>query len=699
MYDPATEGTFSTSALRDKAEAHIQEQIIAHKSIIRYYHERHNALTVTCRIPPEILATIFGEVAKYAQNASSSYEKKYTVKGAKITWIPKVSHVCSHWRAVALSAFDLWTNIPIGNPSWATEMIQRSKAAPLTIAYRGVVYPRHASTVESTHTLLKNTLRSHLSRVKNLALEIRSDYGGGNQGATRKLFAELLTILEQPAPMLERFEIRKPLSSTETDASGPRSKASLINAIITGSPRLTHLDMYGCAIAWETPAFRHLKSLAVSRLPEQARPSVAHLLGLLSQTPLLETLSIDTIQASHGILPPDSVTVDLGRLERLTIGGDVPTCTSLFGRLILSNRARNIVLHLTSTRPDFDSASMKSLAQKFEREIEGAITKVELGSVIRCWKPKFPDVQTEPEDPVISIFFDNKSSASRLAFLQSLSRDGIQFLDFETTIIDEDTLLLFADLPILKHLRCISNEYLWLKLLRRGTAAKRNSPAVRPYFASLRCLTIIDWAMDATQAGKDVAKWLTTCFRLRKKAGLGLQLLEIEECTAVDEEDVERLRKCIDKVVWDGSGDVNEDDDSEEEECDLSRTLMWKAHSLPTAAPRAVAEAYIDEQTTNYKAIIRYYNERRNSLTATCRIPSEVLVKTFKEVIDCTKTFATAFRSDYNYSGQPWRHPNIGWIPNMSHVCAHWREVALSTPDLWSNIPIEIGKHSGREKD
>ncbi|KAG6810068.1 hypothetical protein H0H92_013502 [Tricholoma furcatifolium] len=61
--NPKVEGAIgSTPERMGEARGYIEEQIKAHQTIIRYYKRRLNALSITCRIPIEILGTILFQV-------------------------------------------------------------------------------------------------------------------------------------------------------------------------------------------------------------------------------------------------------------------------------------------------------------------------------------------------------------------------------------------------------------------------------------------------------------------------------------------------------------------------------------------------------------------------------------------------------------------------------------------------------------
>ncbi|KAH9038168.1 hypothetical protein EDB85DRAFT_2287595 [Lactarius pseudohatsudake] len=105
----------------------------------RMIGSRRNALTRSCRIPPEILSQIF----LHYQLSSSSFsfppqngrETYPALCSTVLWWVPAVAHVCGHWRAVALGHPRLWSNIALHlGPTWAQRMLTLSKAVPITIA-------------------------------------------------------------------------------------------------------------------------------------------------------------------------------------------------------------------------------------------------------------------------------------------------------------------------------------------------------------------------------------------------------------------------------------------------------------------------------------------------------------------------------------------------------------------------------------
>ncbi|KAI0279683.1 hypothetical protein BC826DRAFT_554678 [Russula brevipes] len=86
---------------------------------------QRNALPPISLLPPEVLARIFHLVAL----AESPWSELQSSR-----WI-NVTHVCRHWRQVALDDSSLWARISGYRPStaWISETLARARNAPLAI--------------------------------------------------------------------------------------------------------------------------------------------------------------------------------------------------------------------------------------------------------------------------------------------------------------------------------------------------------------------------------------------------------------------------------------------------------------------------------------------------------------------------------------------------------------------------------------
>ncbi|KAI0277170.1 hypothetical protein BGY98DRAFT_900306, partial [Russula aff. rugulosa BPL654] len=100
--------------------------IDAARESIRSLLTRRNTLVPISVLPPEILARVFHLLVRK--------EPPFCGRRKNLGWI-RVTHVCRHWRQVALGDSSLWSKISgmLANTKWISEMLARAKNAPLDI--------------------------------------------------------------------------------------------------------------------------------------------------------------------------------------------------------------------------------------------------------------------------------------------------------------------------------------------------------------------------------------------------------------------------------------------------------------------------------------------------------------------------------------------------------------------------------------
>ncbi|KAG6908827.1 hypothetical protein DXG01_003180 [Tephrocybe rancida] len=566
--DPKVEGTVWTAASRAAAGEYIQEQIEAHESIIRYYKSRHNALTVTCQIPPEILGIIFGEVAKLAEKSNSDDPWNHR---DKFRWVRNVSHVCSHWRDVALSTPNLWSDIPLEYSGCVPEMLKRSKMSPLTISFRPSTSHRYDYSKNSSNSYiaLKEVLGSRLSITRNLTLNLvqSNTYTFHNQGIE---IVEIISLLDQPAPRMEQLELRA--------REGDSSQFMLPDALVKGLVRLKSLILEGCGMVWELSAFKNLQSLDVSRIPAKFQPSMPDLLAMLSQTPLLEKLHISLADNERSTgpkqtLPPlNAAPIVLVHLEDVKVSASLQSTLFLFNHLMFSRNAHAFDICVNISRPMDDTCviSVERLVQMIEKCVDGSIIRLRLAADgILFWKTKSSQTPPEPLEKratpaAINITFNDPSAlAGRLRedFWQSFALDKLASFELQHARFATNTATLWpfvGDLPHLQSLHASADcgEGPLLETLSRC-----------PSFVALQSLTIDEWDLDITEANASgrLATRVVDCFKLRQDTGLGLVYLRVEDCLAVDEDTLGHLKEYIKEVDWDGNGNGDSDEDDSED--------------------------------------------------------------------------------------------------------------------------------------
>ncbi|KAG6917410.1 hypothetical protein DXG01_002679 [Tephrocybe rancida] len=545
--DPKVEGTIWTADTRVGADVYIQEQIKVHESIIHYYKNRRNALTSVCQLPPEILGSIFGEVVKLAEevNFDGPWNHRH-----KVPWVRSISHVCSHWRKVALFTPSLWSDIPLDFPGCVHEMVRRSRTMPLTVAYlpSSKRYATDTRDLSKSHVAFKEILSSYLPRIGSLTVNTLWRNAHGNSNSIQ--IAEIFALLDRPAPMMEQLELRV------EDISG---KHKLPDAMTRGFTRLEHLTLEGCGMGWEPSAFRDLKTLVISHIPPSMKLSMTQLLGILSQTPLLEKLSLVDIDqmadSKHTLPPPNAAPISLVHLEDVQASMSLLSTVFLFDHLIFSRNARafNVRVNVSGPVDKPFVLTVQRLVQRIEKCVEGSIIQLQLSSAIEFWKLKSSQKPPYPGflvgQSAISInFSDPAALAGKLGhdFWQSFGLDKLVSFDLENARFSTKTLWPFlGNLPHLQNLRVHHEEGPLLEAL-----------SYCPSFVALQSLTIEGWDFEWMEAAsmECLVFRLGDCFQLRREAGLELEVLKVMTCVAVHVDYLADLEAHIKLIEWDGNG-------------------------------------------------------------------------------------------------------------------------------------------------
>lgn len=84
----------------------------------------------------------------------------------------------------------------------------------------------------------------------------------------------------------------------------------------------------------------------------------------------------------------------------------------------------------------------------------------------------------------------------------------------------------------------------------------------------------------------------------------------------------------------------------------------------------------LDDELAAMTLAMSSIRSRRNALSRPCRLPSEVLARCFWFLVAVDPPLSVASR---------------GWL-RILHVCAHFRQVALSEPTLWTEVSFILGR-------
>ncbi|KAH7912428.1 hypothetical protein BJ138DRAFT_795388 [Hygrophoropsis aurantiaca] len=240
-------------------------------------HPQRDAVTCISSLPPELLAEIFMDYARQVYNKKRG---KYP-RPSSLMWI-QVTHVCRHWRQVALSFPDLWTLLVLESPSWTEQMLIRSKMAPLVIE----VDLRHL-TLQLMETA--NKAFKHISRVRELRLT-----------TSQRAAGKAMALLIGPAPLLESLALSETLFTTVTSHS---ATADLFSG---QTPNLRKVTLESCEIMWPSSLLANLIHLDISHLKLSFRPSLSQLLTSLDRMPALRRC---TLKDALPVLPENVMSV------------------------------------------------------------------------------------------------------------------------------------------------------------------------------------------------------------------------------------------------------------------------------------------------------------------------------------------------------------------------------------------------------
>ncbi|KAI0309662.1 hypothetical protein OF83DRAFT_1288503, partial [Amylostereum chailletii] len=214
-----------------------------------------------------------------------------------------LSHVCRHWRAVAIGFDALWTTISTSNkPEWTTLSLERSRSAPLDVF---ILHHQNTDLQERYHRVSWD-----MSRFESLNLAIRS-WPDETDAFLRAQHDMLARLAACPAPLLRRLTI-----SSSPDVE-PLSTSLFAGAT---PPNLRHLVLVLCAVppGWHvfSAPLVHLELNQCTFVHGDTRE---HLLNALSKLPTLETFVVDGISRFTEFVSGDINKVYLPNLTHLKI--------------------------------------------------------------------------------------------------------------------------------------------------------------------------------------------------------------------------------------------------------------------------------------------------------------------------------------------------------------------------------------------
>jgi len=301
------QSTIQTSKARAAALATVDQDIDAAKRLILSILTRRNTLVPISVLPAEIFSRIFNFVALFNRSFLQD-------------WI-HVTHVCRHWRQIALDDSTLWTHFSSypRNKDWIAERLSRARNAPLVIKVDG--------------WLGKDTLSlfiPHISHTRELHLHSLSSF-----------HPEIVQKIRiQKAPVLESLELGM------SDNFPLDSEHAVGHLFFKGPlPKLRILRVLYFVFPWSLFPRGQLTQLQVTLIGEVSavaskdsqHDDLNQLIDLLIDCPALEVLTLENCLPAMLSESSGGQTIHFPRLSRLSLRGSSSRVTNLLKMLKLSS--------------------------------------------------------------------------------------------------------------------------------------------------------------------------------------------------------------------------------------------------------------------------------------------------------------------------------------------------------------------------
>ena len=521
-----------TRSIIDRDIACLEERIRALKS-------RRNELCPISHLPAEVLYNIFSLI----QGNSTFQSPEY--------WI-NFSQVSRHWRLLALSAPELWTNIPVRHSRWAQEMLIRSKMARLTIRFGLSFETLHPNTVETIRSCLYQ-----MNRVEEI--DITTILGW--------VLENIFRDLPKSAPQLHTLCIR------DHSLNYVENAFSIDEDFLYDTERLQRVELLNCKISWDSRLLTGLTRLTLEDTLK-ANSSIIQFLHALQRMPALTDLDL------RDSIPDDSEgastypIVDLPCLRVLRIWSGVGALTAVLRHITFPH---STILNLTcrenqSAEIDF-SKFFSVLATKFLsslvirslglRDLDDTIDTQTHGLKFYLWTTaivadRFPSSQFQSQlvltwpswqphnhAKALTCAFD----AMSLTFLTQLQISTLDFIDSQTWVKT------FGKLPLLErvYVQSYATHSFFEALVYKTEAAENSKTDYRNVsFPKLRYIHMEGSDFDGTNPGTISVDMLFDYLMERCERNAEIEVLHLVDCYFISSDDVERLKEIVVDVIWDG---------------------------------------------------------------------------------------------------------------------------------------------------
>ncbi|KAG5637260.1 hypothetical protein H0H81_005224, partial [Sphagnurus paluster] len=522
--------------VKEMAYARIQNDIDVLKESIRVLKARHNFLSMTMLLPPEILATIFLRNADMLRDDS------------KMRWI-NVSHVCSRWRRIALETPALWSRISFNtNHNWVPTLLSRSRFTPLEF---------DISVSGAKEMQVCKEVLSQIHRIRDLSLR--------QPNSSCASLAGLVQGLIEPAPLLERLLIHR----DDLYAASILDQYSHPNLFRGCAPRLRTLELQWSMLPLNLPVLSGITTLILRNI-NRFRPSLYQLIEALQLMKSVQTLTLrDAFTFDPHSDPNRSPLVaDLSHLRSLNVRSDSISCTALLRRINYPQTANQRLAISTPNRRVYPSLNIDEALGALggilrERQLNRlrclSLSVDSLGycTGLKAWGETGNHLHPPEQVPSLMVTLAHSNPERLCVLLLGLSLDNLESLHVQdiwfNPMVWRKT---FGDIETLRMVHIAGPVLPFLSALQHGCAMDGLNSSGKPTrpgklcFKALRILTS-EACLDASQVWRNNIH--RVCLSERRKRGVALRELYILDSLmgAATPALFDPLRTVVGKVHWD----------------------------------------------------------------------------------------------------------------------------------------------------
>lgn len=284
-----------------------------------------NALLPVFRLPVEVLSSIFTYLLETPKDLFT------TPRSRDVLW---ATHVCRHWRQVALDCSALWTRIQVQctHPDWTAEMLRRSKRS--SVSLRAKIYDPPSHTIRAVQLVL-----AQMGQVDEMHLSGDS-----------KSIASLLDGVTMAAPRLTSLIVTN--ANWRAHADILRLNPSFLGG---GAPLLQRLELQKCSVDWDAPLFQTFSNIRTLQVDGAAarQSTLPQFLHVLETAHQLEKLHLaGVIPTTPGPATFIEQTIPLNQLRRLFLGGTTSDVAALLSHITVPHTCSLSLRCVSSDKPD-----------------------------------------------------------------------------------------------------------------------------------------------------------------------------------------------------------------------------------------------------------------------------------------------------------------------------------------------------------